>query len=476
MANNAKNRRLGAGYNRSGSTSYGSGSTSVANYGNSAMSRGTFMKGLGLAAGGVAAAGLGLSGTARAINWGPGPNGEPTYVDDPNNPRYPQVCAFMYHGKWDSGQYWGWYPGFSGILIGQKTILTCAHAVDSVAWGSDRYRVSFDVYPTAVHNPTWWFECHPDPVDCECPEYLPFFGGDLYSFAVYFYYPEEFRGLEVDNQGNPIGGCLWAIAGDGDRPVPYNWYDDHGNTISYREAYDQNYIKLPDPDEDYYKIVSSSIHPGYQALKTGGSAIPEQKYDIAIIELDRPVGKIVDGRWIPVPPEPLPELTNNIPFLDYEIAKGNIDRSANQFSVAGYGTNLTGFPIKAFQMGTLNTDYARKYAQDRASFNAMHNTRVSLSANFAKDQTHVNLGDSGGPNFYRRNTDSLITLVGITSRCDSAGFATEEFERLDVPDTLDWIKGKFFDIEKITYQDYWACINSGGHWVKDANGKWICQY
>ena len=42
-------------------------STSMANYGNSAMTRGNFMRGLGLAGAGVAAGMMGMSGTARAL-------------------------------------------------------------------------------------------------------------------------------------------------------------------------------------------------------------------------------------------------------------------------------------------------------------------------------------------------------------------------------------------------------------------------
>jgi len=53
-------------FGRRGFTSNSPSSTSVANYGNSAMSRGTFMRGLGLAGAGVAAGMMGLSGVARA--------------------------------------------------------------------------------------------------------------------------------------------------------------------------------------------------------------------------------------------------------------------------------------------------------------------------------------------------------------------------------------------------------------------------
>jgi len=53
-------------FGRRGFTSNSPSSTSIANYGNSSMSRGTFMRGLGLAGAGVAAGMMGLSGVARA--------------------------------------------------------------------------------------------------------------------------------------------------------------------------------------------------------------------------------------------------------------------------------------------------------------------------------------------------------------------------------------------------------------------------
>jgi len=65
MVYNPRDRRFGAGI-RSGSTSSYSGSTSIANYGNSAMTRGNFMRGLGVAGAGIAAGVMGLSGTVRA--------------------------------------------------------------------------------------------------------------------------------------------------------------------------------------------------------------------------------------------------------------------------------------------------------------------------------------------------------------------------------------------------------------------------
>ena len=55
-------------FGRRGFTSTSPSSTSIANFGNSAMTRGTFMRGLGLAGAGVAAAGLGLGGVTHAAD------------------------------------------------------------------------------------------------------------------------------------------------------------------------------------------------------------------------------------------------------------------------------------------------------------------------------------------------------------------------------------------------------------------------
>jgi len=362
MVNNAKNRRLGAGYNRSGSTSYGSGSASMANYGSSAMSRGTFMRGLGLAGAGVAAGMMGLSGTARAINWGPGPNGEPTYVDDPNNPHYPQVCAFMYYYNIP---YWrppGWYIGYSGILIGHKTVLTCAHGP---VMAGEPTGVSFDVYP-----------------DYLCPSEVP------------------------------------------DCPAP----------------------------ESYYPVKNVYIHPKFNITNAAymNSIYNNVQYDLAIIEL-----------YEPVDITPLPRLPPYANFIEAEKANGNINRSANQFSIAGYGGSYFGEPQKlGMPHAWINLDDVRKYAEDASSFNAATPFFLYLSAHYKQDQTSVCFGDSGGPFFYRADTSKPITdpmteltLVGVTTGGGTSCQLYEWVSRLDVPEVLDWVKQKLCKIEGGTWDE-----------------------
>jgi len=72
-------------FGRRGFTGTSPSSTSVANYGNSAMSRGTFMRGLGLAGAGVAAGVMGLSGVARATGGSTTVVGQNNPAVDPGN-------------------------------------------------------------------------------------------------------------------------------------------------------------------------------------------------------------------------------------------------------------------------------------------------------------------------------------------------------------------------------------------------------
>jgi len=430
MAENARNaaasqrnRRPGAG---SAGLNTGHGTL------NTGMSRGTFMKGLGLAGAGVAAAGLGLSGAARAINWGPGP----TYVDDPNrnpdspnNYKYPQVCAIMYNFfYWNTSNPWGWLIDFSGILIGPKTILTCAHG--PVLLGANlnweklktRLRVSFGVYPDAIHNPQFT-GC---PSKCvQCDEYVPWFCGDLYSIQIY---PSPNWYLSGTPFVKDENGCIYASGGDGE-----NGYIS-GKT--YRQAYNDETLKVPNPDTDYYSIKQIYIHPQFH-MNINAAYNPQYDnvpYDIAIIELEEPVTGIA-----------FPKLPTCANFIDTERANGDIDSAKNQFSAAGYGANAID--------KSHNYDDARKYAEDIASFTTIDPAFLRLSAHSKQGQTSTCSGDSGGPWFYRANTTkpdgtpipitdpmTQLTLVGVTTGGGPSCNLYEWVSRIDTPEVLNWIK------------------------------------
>ena len=388
---------------------------------NTAMSRGTFMKGLGLAAGGIAAAGLGLSGTAKAINWGPGPTHiDGDYLNGNNgNIHYPQVCGIMLSWLWN-WTYPAWIIGYSGILIDSKTVLTCAHGpIMWNAWGKplSKQRVSFDVYPDAQNNPQYG-NC---PAVCPpCSPYVPFFGSNLYSEG-------NFVNFATDEFG-----CVYAFGGLGSHTIP-------GSSITYRDAYHSDLLNVPNPDTDYYKIKNVYIHPKFQLPPAGyiSELSNNAKYDIAIIELDRSVEGITP--W-PLPPENF--------SLDKELTNGNIKKTKQQFSIVGYGANVIEMTKK---LGMPNAEYnyddARKYAEDSQSFTAIDPAFLRLSAHAREGETGAGSGDSGGPRFYRVDTTtpiidpkSQLTLVGVTTGAGPSGQLSQWVSRIDTPEVLDWIK------------------------------------
>jgi len=104
-------------FGRRGFTSTSPSSTSVADYGNSAMSRGTFMKGLGIGAGAVAAAGMGLGSIVSATSTTQLANDDTTISEQERHPYDVYKAGGPIVGEPCSSKVWGIPPVTNVILM-----------------------------------------------------------------------------------------------------------------------------------------------------------------------------------------------------------------------------------------------------------------------------------------------------------------------------------------------------------------------
>lgn len=166
------------------------------------------------------------------------------------------------------------------------------------------------------------------------------------------------------------------------------------------------------------KIEAVITHPGF----TWGGARRDCN-DVGVIILKEPVNNL--------PVQELPE----VGFLD-DLRAAGVLREPGQggapFTVVGYGATLD-WPPPEETPG----DGPRRFAQ--SDYLALLRNWLHLQQNLATGNGGTGYGDSGGPVFWTA-PDGTRALVGITSWGDPNCVAMNFYWRVDIRETLDFIR------------------------------------
>lgn len=156
-------------------------------------------------------------------------------------------------------------------------------------------------------------------------------------------------------------------------------------------------------------------HPDYN---WGPTSNP---HDVGVLILKKPVKRLT--------PATLPEPG----FLDRLLAEGALRQGSDgaKFTLVGYGGLLDWPPP------VISYDDQRRFAV--SEYQALLKAWLRMSQNQATCDGGTCFGDSGGPAFWTE-PDGTEILVGITSWGDAVCVATGFNYRVDIPDTLDFIR------------------------------------
>jgi hypothetical protein len=151
-------------------------------------------------------------------------------------------------------------------------------------------------------------------------------------------------------------------------------------------------------------------------------------HDVGVLILKKPVKKLK--------PANLPEEG----FLDQLLAEGKLRQGSEgaKFTLVGYGATLDWPPPDIYY-----EDY-RQYAV--SEYQALLDVWLRMSQNQATGDEGTCYGDSGGPAFWME-PDGTEILVGVTSWGDAQCVASAFNYRVDIPETLSFIKDVIDSLE-----------------------------
>lgn len=173
----------------------------------------------------------------------------------------------------------------------------------------------------------------------------------------------------------------------------------------------------------WLEIAGVITHPDYDInndpAPAGG---PANGNDLGVVVLKKPVKHLP----LAVLPEPL--------LLDQLKAAGLLREppGATKFTVAGYGSLLDHPPPQV-----LEADGLRRVAQ--SEYLALRDDWLVVSQNFATGNGGTGFGDSGGPVFWTA-PDGTQVLVSVTSRGDPKLVSMGFTQRIDIPESLEFIE------------------------------------
>ncbi len=150
---------------------------------------------------------------------------------------------------------------------------------------------------------------------------------------------------------------------------------------------------------------------------------PPDLNDVGVVILKKPVRNLP----LAVLPEPF--------LLDFLKAAGQLReprQGGTQFIVAGYGDQLV-FPGPQL----IPRDGKRRVAL--SEYLALRDDWLYLSQNLATGNGGTGFGDSGGPTFWKDPDTGVEILVSITSRGDPLLVNLGVTQRIDIPESLDFI-------------------------------------
>jgi secreted trypsin-like serine protease len=152
-------------------------------------------------------------------------------------------------------------------------------------------------------------------------------------------------------------------------------------------------------------------------------------HDVGALILKKPIRKVT--------PATLPKAG----FLDNLAEEGVLRQGSDgaKFTLVGYGGTLDWPPPM------IDYDDHRRFAE--SEFQALLKSWLRMSQNEATGDGGTCYGDSGGPAFYWDAEAEEEILVGITSWGDAVCVACGFNYRVDIPDTLDFIRDVIANVE-----------------------------